>query len=179
MKTSIIEEYSNRYSGLKLKKSTELILRHVPPQILHGISTILLREAGNLSRMEFERLGRTRSRRRSGNSLLGAYFPATRSQAAHIEIFVDQIVKGWPRILLKIPIIRNVILSEVVFHEIGHHAEFKRRHFREKEQRAIQWSKRLRRQFLREHYGYLKPFRWVLKSIIAILKLFSSDKRRR
>jgi hypothetical protein len=179
MRISVIKQYSDRFSGLDLETSTELILGHVPPQMLHGISTILLRETSNLSRKELDRLGRTRARRPSGKSLLGAYFPATRAQAAHIELFVDQILDGWPKILLQIPILRNFLLSEVIFHEVGHHAEFKKNNFREKERLAIQWSKRLRRRFIRQRYGYLRPFRWVLMSFIAILKIFSSDKRRR
>jgi hypothetical protein len=74
-----------------------------------------------------------------------------------------------------IPFLRSAIFGHVLFHEIGHHIDATvRPEFREKEDVADSWSKRLLRIYFRERYRFPRPVAkligWIMKAIAQELK---------
>jgi hypothetical protein len=69
-----------------------------------------------------------------------------------------------------IPFIRGACFGLVLFHEIGHHIdETMKPEFREKEDVADDWGRKLMRNYFRERYRFPKPLwkiiGWMLKGI--------------
>ena len=87
----------------------------------------------------------------------GAYHPASRGSPAWIEIFVDNTLRGWETgWWLRVPYFREGRLSDVLFHELGHHIHHAvRPEHREEEDVADVWKVRLQRNYNRQR------FRWT------------------
>ena len=67
---------------------------------------------------------------------------------------------------LWIPLIRNLAIAAVLYHELGHHVHlFIRPEYREKEDVADEWKKRFTTIFIQRRYWYLIP-------LIRALKMF-------
>jgi len=69
-----------------------------------------------------------------------------------------------------IPFGRTACFGHVLFHEIGHHIDATiRPEFREKEDVADTWSKKLLRTYFRERYRFPRPVAkvigWMMKAI--------------
>jgi hypothetical protein len=98
----------------------------------------------------------------------GLYHPAFNGKPAWIEIFVDNTLRGWESgWWLRIPLIREGKLADVLFHEIGHHIHFTcRPEYREKEDVADVWLVRLRRNYTRKRFrlmtGFVRFIRFLL-----------------
>src|SRR5208282_707519 len=90
----------------------------------------------------------------------GLYHPATQQRGAWIEIFVDNVLNRWGRgWLSRTNWFRETELSEVLFHEIGHHIHYTvRPEHREKEDVADIWKARLRRNYIRQRYRWARFF---------------------
>jgi hypothetical protein len=62
----------------------------------------------------------------------------------------------------------------VLFHEIGHHVHARvRPEFREKEDVADDWGKKLLRNYVHEQYSYIP--KWVLRVFGRILKAIAAE----
>lgn len=143
------------------------MLDSVPKNYLAGLSSVVLSNVRDIS----SKRRRTRVTRRKGRMLLssarGVYHPAHRGNLAWIEIFVDNALRGWETgWWLKIPFIREGRLSDVLFHEIGHHIHYAiRPELREKEDMADVWKVRLDRQYTRQRFrliGLIGQALWLL-----------------
>jgi hypothetical protein len=75
------------------------------------------------------------------------------------------------------------VIGRVLFHELGHHIHLTTRpEFKEKEDVADDWSKRLMRNAVRRRHRFMRPFirpaastaLLVLKSILFFKRLFKS-----
>jgi hypothetical protein len=130
------------------------MLDSVPRNYLAGLSTVVLSDAGDLSAKRRDTHVKHRKRRVMLSTARGAYHPAYRGHPAWIEIFIDNTLRGWETGLwLRIPFIREWRLSDVLFHEIGHHIHHAvRPERREKEDVADVWKVRLDRNYARQRY---------------------------
>jgi hypothetical protein len=85
---------------------------------------------------------------------LGSYSRAWKSSPATVWLYVDNIAKGAPPWVLVVPLLRYVVVGDVLYHEIGHHIHAVHRPVYDgKENVAEDWSRRLGRQFIRKRYG--------------------------
>ena len=159
------ESYRGYKPPCNVAKTIELLLRYVPPSDLRGFGGIVLTNASGLSRSQ-------RHRRTAAGShfsdVNGLYHQGSEGQKAYVEIFVDNIFKGWPVPIARLPFVRAIILSEVLYHELGHHVQSiskirssNREHF------AESWELKAARRFMREHYWYLRPVFWVSRLLGA------------
>ena len=101
---------------------------------------------------------------------LGMYHQQWSGKPAWIEIFVDRIVKSddsaWT---WRIPLLRTVLVAEVVYHELGHHVHKTRRpEFREREDVADDWSERFTSAYFRREYRYLLPLLPVVRLVVRL-----------
>jgi hypothetical protein len=63
-----------------------------------------------------------------------------------------------PRPLFAVPLARDMVVSETLFHELGHHLDATLgAAARGGEAAAEDWSHRLTRAYLRKRYWYLRP----------------------
>jgi len=121
-----------------------------------------------------ESIGRGKTRRVRGrkydrNKCFGFYHPRTQGETAWIELVADNIVAGMPRPLLRLQLMRDMVVSRALFHEIGHHLDATLGSgARGGEAAAEDWCRRLSRAHFRKRYWYLKP---VAKLIAAIRRL--------
>lgn len=101
------------------------------------------------------------------------YNQASKDAPAWIEIFVDNCTRSLPRSSLRVPVFADMVLGEVLFHEIGHHIHYTQApEFREREDVAEDWKKRLSKIYFRKRYWYflpiaymLYPFSWLIKKV--------------
>jgi hypothetical protein len=97
----------------------------------------------------------------------GLYRQAWQGKPAWIQIFVDNTLMHWEMgWWLKLPLLRDLLLGDVLFHEVGHHIHYTTRpEFREKEDIADSWMRKLKRQYLRRKYAWLIPLIPLLRPL--------------
>lgn len=79
---------------------------------------------------------------------------------------MDKTIEDYPRWLLCLGVVRDSLIAKVLFHEWGHHLHYTQApEFRDKEDVADEWARKLSRSYLRRRYWYLIPvaamFRFV------------------
>ena len=153
----IIVAFQNYTAPFNAERAVRRMLRDVPPKFLHGLHTVVLTNVSALSREERDR--KTWGRRRVAlRDALGCYSQEWQGNPAHITILVDNLEKRWGRGWFRVGFIRDMQLSEVLFHELGHHIHHVHRpEYEGRENVAEKWSKRLAREFMRGRYWYLFP----------------------
>ncbi len=151
----IIVAFQNYAPPFDAEKAVRRMLRDVPPKFLHGLHTIVLTNVSALSREERDR--KTWGRRRvTLGEALGYYSQEWQGKPARITILVDNLERRLGRAWLRVGLIRDMELSEVLFHELGHHIHrVHRPEYEGRENVAEKWSKRLARKFMSGRYWYL------------------------
>ncbi len=77
---------------------------------------------------------------------------------------MDQIVRPLPRWALWFPILKRFALAQTLYHELGHHIHYTiRPEYKEKEDVADEWGKKLGGVFFRRKYWYLIPIARTIK----------------
>lgn len=102
-----------------------------------------------------------RRRRSAGRHVGGLYYPRNGTEAASIYVLVDRVTNGVPRILLRIPPVRDLLFAPTFFHEIGHHVQAGQRG-PQSEKTANRIKKELLARYMRRQYRYLSPFFLIL-----------------
>jgi hypothetical protein len=152
------------------------MLGSVPPEYLVGLDSVVLTSTDALSRKRRRRKTWSRKRTVKVVKTRGLYHYAQKGKTAWIEIFVDRIFEGWEGgFWLKLPLVRDFLLTPVLFHEIGHHIHATvRPEFQEREDVADRWQVKLETIYYRKEHPYLrllstfaKPFHPAIKSILA------------
>jgi hypothetical protein len=118
---------------------------------------------------------RVRGRKYDRNKCLGFYHPRTQSETAWIELVVDNIVAGMPRSVLGLQFIRDMVVSQTLFHEIGHHLDATLGSgARGGEAAAEDWCHRLSRTHFLMRYWYLKPVAKAGLVLLAAIRRLTS-----
>jgi hypothetical protein len=123
-----------------------------------------------------DRLGKVTSRKKRfpQAGVLGRYHHRHAGTRPWVELYVDNLLQNMDQLPFKwTPFIRYTTFGLTLFHEIGHHVHFTLKpEFREQEDVADDWGKRLLREFVMKHYWYLgrKPLKWMLRAFSEYLK---------
>ena len=160
---TIREAYSGYTPPISARSMVERLIGGLPEKYVAGLHSIVLTNASGLNRKG--RKGRTLSRKRKVAIVKsrGLYHPRWQGEPAWIEIYVDNALARWPTWLLWIPLLRDIPLAQVLFHELGHHIHKTRApEHREREDAADQWHDRLARVYFKRRYWFLLPAVWVL-----------------
>jgi len=136
------------------------LLGTVPSKYLTGLGAVVITNSRALSRERRNSATKARRRKVRIANAAGLYHPPVSGNPAWIEIFVDNALRGWEKSLwLRIPLIRESKLSDVLFHEIGHHIGLTvHPEYREKEDVADVWKVRLQRSYHRQRFGWIRRF---------------------
>ncbi len=145
------------------RQSLERLIRATDPRFFAGLHRVVLIETGKLTSRSLKRHSS-----RPGATLLGSYHAKSRTSEATIEVFVDAIFRRRPDWAWKLSILRDLYLSRVFFHELGHHvAKAIEPSSGDMEAHAEKWRKQLSRAALQRRYGPLlllaRPIAWALR----------------
>ena len=145
------------------------MLDSVPKHLLAGLGQVVLSNAGGLSNKRRNIRVRSRKRRAGLSTAIGLYHPASRNNSAWIEIFVDNALLGWEEgWWLRIALVREGRLSDVLFHEIGHHIHHNvRPDRREKEDVADVWKVRLQRNYNRQRFSWMGAIARLIQPVFG------------
>lgn len=167
---TVIREFYNDFVPPRyVRKLVSNLVSSVPTKYLRGLDCVVLTNQSGHPRRH--RLGKVTSRKRRvpQSRVLGRYYRAHQGKPAWIELFVDNLSAGVSSHSL-VPFVRTAIFAHVLFHEVGHHIDATvRPEFRDKEDIADSWSKRLLRIYFRERYRFPRPIAkalgWMIKAI--------------
>jgi hypothetical protein len=154
----INETYSGYRPPVNVVKVVRRLLAGVPDQYIRGLDCVVLTNLSGQPRRN--RLGKipSRGRRIARSRVAGLYHEKWKGQPPWIELYVDQILKHWPRWVIWIPYARDIAIADVFYHELGHHVHlFIRPEYREEEDVADDWQRKFMKIFFRREYWYLKP----------------------
>jgi len=108
------------------------------------------------------------------------YHEKWKGEPAWIEIFVDNLLEGQPTWLLFVPLFRDIVFSEVLFHELGHHIhKTLAPSHTEREDLAEKWKRRLEHHYYRRTYWYLAPLAVLLFFVTKLPSCFLNRKPKR
>ena len=173
MVPEIVEVYEAWRPPTTLVERTEKLLAVVPPAYLAGLQTIVLTESGALERQLRKVMGRGRRYRVANPAALGVYHPAGRNQPAWIELRLDNMLRGGPAFLVRVPLLCDMILSDTLYHEIGHHIQAAiQPDPKPPENIAALWRKRLEKEYYQQAHAYLRwlaPLRPLSLLILSII----------
>ena len=141
-----IHEYYKSPPIIDTRKIVENMLLIVPDELLEGLGAVVLCDTDSFRENygDEEKLSIARYIRTKGECL------------PWIEILIDRIFAGFPSYVLRISFISDLILSEHLYHEIGHHIHKPHRpNDEESEATAEKWRKKLQKQYLLRKYWYM------------------------
>jgi hypothetical protein len=162
----IVEAYRDFAVPCDARTSVAELLDTVSSERLVGLGQVVLTNSAALSGARKRARSRSRGRKARHSEVAGLYHGAWRGQPAWIEIFVDKSLAGPPRWLLKVRLLRNLLLADTLFHELGHHIhKVQRPEHREQEDVADDWGRRLSREYVRREH----PIAWAILRPVARL----------
>lgn len=160
------EAYSDYVPGVDATQVVRRLLQRVPEKYTRGLDCIVLTNFSGQPRRN--RVGKltARGRRVAKSRVRGLYHSQWKGRPPWIELYLDNICRDVPKWALWIPPVRDLIIADVFYHELGHHVHlFIRPEYREKEDVADDWRNKFGGNFLRQQYWYLMP-------VFKVLRLF-------
>ena len=154
----IVESYRDWAPPVDVSRVVSRLLSGTEKRYKVGLATVVLTNVAGLSRDRRRQKTWSRGRKRPIVKCRGLYHQAWRGDPAWVEVFVDNTLRGVPPWLLRLPLLQDAIVGDVLFHEIGHHLHATQApEYREREDVAERWERRLSRQYTRRRYWYLIP----------------------
>jgi hypothetical protein len=172
----VVTSFSDYSPPFDVSSLVERMLGFVPPRYLLGLREVVLTNKIGLSRARRRSVTKSRGKKVKILQARGFYHPAWKGKQAWIEIFVDSTLsfyeKGLWRWLLHFGYFQENELGGVLFHEIGHHIDATHRpEFREKEDIADDWSKKLKREWFRKERPFLRR---ILRLFMPLMRAIAS-----
>jgi len=162
----IKENYNNYIPPFNAKKTINTLLEYTDPQYLSGLKTIILTNSSSLSHDRRRETTWSKGHKLKIVESWGLYHETRNGIPASIELFVDNIFKGYTRVDIFLTIAKETILGEVYFHELGHHIHYSQHpEYAERETIAKKYTKKLFLEFLKKKYWYLYPLLKVINKI--------------
>jgi hypothetical protein len=154
----LIVTFSDYEPPFDVASTTQRILDSVPQQYLRELFAVVLTNASGLPRKRRNSTVKARQRKVRLSAARGQYHPAAKGNRAWIEIFVDNTLREWEKgWWFRVPFLRESTLSDVLFHEIGHHIHFAiRPEYLHKEDVADVWKVRLQRNYNQQRFSWLR-----------------------
>ena len=151
----IIENYKDFAPPSTIKSTVDKLLTNTSSHFLSGLNYILLTNSAALSYSKKRNKTWSKGKKVKIVDCLGLYHGNKRSSSKGIELFIDNIIKAYKKQLF-LPIAREVIIGEILFHELGHHIHLTQRpKYQEREITANQWSRLLLKEYLAKKYRLL------------------------
>lgn len=145
------------------------MLESIPEKYLLGLGEVVLTNASGLARKRRRSMSKSRRHKVSVIETRGLYHPASNGSRAWVEIFVDNALRGWENgWWLRIPLLREGKIGDVLFHEIGHHIHFSYRpEYREREDVADVWKVRLQKQYAKNRFRWMARLGRLIRPLLG------------
>jgi hypothetical protein len=174
----IVENYRDFKPPRQLRALIEDLVSAVPPGYLAGLKTILLTNQSALTRDQRRQKVSGRKGKYSLAKAAGAYYKATNSSPAYVLLLIDNILSSSPSWALQVPYFRYTVLSETLYHEIGHHIHAARLPVHDgKENVAEDWQRKLDRIFIRKRFWYLRPISYPAGRLAKLILMSATWKK--
>jgi len=158
-----------------LVKSVHKLLSIIRPDRIRAIEAVILTDSDSIGR---GRTQRVRGRKYDRRDCRGFYHPAGQHNTAWIEIVVDNVLAGVPPLAQAIPLVRELLLADTVYHEVGHHLQ-QTYGAAAGEGVAEKWARRTGQRFLRKHYRWLFVLTWPIVMVYRLTTSWSEVVRHR
>ena len=159
----IVENFKGYESSVRAVASVNRLIASVPEEYLRGLGAIVLTNRSALNHKRRRSKTHSRGKKVAVDRTAGLYHQAWNGEPAWIEIFLDGALGGLPSLLQRVALIREMVLAETVFHELGHHIHrTSRPQYREREDVADDWARKLSKGYFRRQYWYLRPIAVVV-----------------
>lgn len=174
---NIVENYYNFEPRYNVKERIERLLSIVPSNYLMGLKTIHLTNYQALNHSKKRKKTWSQKRKVKLKNCLGWYYHKSTNQEVWIEILIDKVQDSFPKFFLISNFIKDWILADVLYHEIGHHIHsVHKREFSEREYVAEKWKKQLFSLYFKKKYWLLiKVLRPVGFLIIFVRNRFKKE----
>jgi hypothetical protein len=167
----IHEHYGEFKPNVNVRRITEKLLDSIDPEYLHGLGSIILTSQTQLARRDRRKKFLSRGRRYPVSRVLGFYRQTWKGQPASIELYVDKILAQAPSWWAHVPLVGFFLFGHVLFHEVGHHLHKTRRpEFKEREDVAKGWEKKLIKIAFQKRYRRVMPLLRLLRVIIRLIR---------
>jgi len=165
----IVTSFSGYEPPFDLVPIVRRMLESVPEQYLFGLSEIVLTNASALTGKRRRGVSKSKRGKVRAVEARGLYHPAFSGSRAWVELFVDNTLRGWENgWWLRIPLLREGKVGDVLFHELGHHIHFTHRpERREKEDVADVWKVRLQKHYTNDRFWWMATFGRLLRPILG------------
>ncbi len=168
-KIEIQEVYRDFAAPSWVSKALCRLIDGIPEKHLYGLKTILLTNSLGLNRSQRRKKTKFKKHKVTNHACLGLYHQEWQGQPAKIELFADNILRSFPSIIQRIPFFQDLIMADVLYHEVGHHIhKTSEPEYREREDVADFWRKKLIGIYFRKRYWYLRPLTIVLKPLVSV-----------
>jgi hypothetical protein len=159
----IEEKYNYNFdkdiNKLKLVPVVKNLLKYVPKRWLEGIKNIYITDTKNFNRNDI----RYYNKKKYLNKVVLGTYENLKDNKGIIIIYVDNILKTCSYNPLIAPLTKYFKISEILYHEIGHHIHNTiKPEFKEKENTANYYKEKLHRSLIRKRYWYLIIFLFPL-----------------
>jgi len=181
---TVVEDYKDYRPPDSVRRTIEKLLSGLPEPYHSGLESVVLTNAAAVGR---GRTNRIRGRKYYRRDCRGFYHSRGEGGKPWIEIIVDNVIADTPPTAIKVPLIREMIFADTLFHEVGHHLNATLGTLaRGEESSAERWRKRLARSYFRKRYWYLSPLLWVFQALFgrimrrkieAVERRYSTDGR--
>lgn len=151
MLPSIEIRAKSKFIGFLLARRVKTLIRIVPKEHLMGLDQIVLVDV--ISSKKSKNMG-------------GLYRKKQDREPCSIELSVDSIYRGMPKLLHAVPFAASFVLASTLYHEIGHHYQTRLTHGigrRESEDFAEKYSKEMMKKRFRWWLLCLSPLSFVIK----------------
>jgi hypothetical protein len=153
---------------MNVRKMVEELLTAVKPEYLQGLGSIVLSCQTGLPRKRQRKKYLSRGRKIPVSDVLGYYSRGWQGRPAYIELYVDKILSQAPGLTLYVPMARFVLIAGTLYHELGHHLhQTKFPQYKEKEDVAEEWRKKLTKIALRKRYRHVMPLLKLYRTLIS------------
>jgi len=154
------EFYGNFVAPFDALTLTAKLLQYAPERYLVGLYAIVLTDISALPR--YRRRAHARGGYQVGTDYIRGLYH--HGEEPWIEIFVDRLIEHFPQSTWKLPVMRDLFVAEVVYHELGHHIHATHHpEYQDIEKVARRWSGKLTWRYLTRRYWYLYPFLLLLR----------------
>src|SRR5262249_32997139 len=170
----IREAYRGYTPPRYVTRTVAKLLRSTPAKYLAGLDCVVLSNFSGQPRRH--RLGKVprKGRKVRKDQVTGLYHPAWQESPPWIELYVDKIIDAAKGAPLWMPYVREFIIGEVLYHELGHHIHYWiRPEYREREDVADNWSKKLFANHMNRSCSYLFP---LLKPVFKLYRALKGQK---
>lgn len=146
------------------------------PEHLRGLESVVLRDSRELGSKERKQQIRSGADRISLSRAKAVYWHARAEDGATITLFVDKIVARCSPWTLRIPILRELTVQQVFFHEVGHHVlALRAPDGPQSEEEASRIGKQLFTRFFRRRHPLLVPVVWIAQRVIRRMRRAPGD----